>query len=268
MTKETEIDEIKESLSQLLTQFKLPTVSAELNPRISDAGYEAALPFVLEVFKMEQSDRWERRVERLKRASKLPPGKTFETLDTNRFPLILGQKLRQLAGGDFLERAANVLAFGLPGTGKTHAACALGHALIEAGHSVLFVPTYKLVQQLLGAKRDLTLPRELRKLDRFDLVILDDIGYIQQDSEEIEVLFTLMAERYERRSMLITSNLVFSQWEQIFKNPMTTAAAIDRLVHHSVILEFDVSSYRTLQKQSEGKQGKNGPDEDSEVEKK
>ena len=150
-----------------------------------------------------------------------------------------------MARGDFLADAHNVLAFGLLGTGKSHSASAIGHALVQAGHSVLFVPTYQLVQELLVAKRDLNLSRALRKLDLFELIILDDIGYVGQSSDEAEVLFTLMAERYERRSMLITSNLVFSQWNRIFKNPMATAAAIDRLVHHAVILEFDVSSFRT-----------------------
>ena len=137
------------------------------------------------------------------------------------------------------------LAFGLPGTGKTHALCALGHRLVEAGHSVLFAPAYRLVQELLAAKRDLDLPRQLRKLDNFDFLLLDDLGYLPQGAEESEVLFTLIAERYERRSLGITSNLVFSEWERIFANPMATAAAIDRVVHHSVILEFDVPSYRT-----------------------
>jgi DNA replication protein DnaC len=170
--------------------------------------------------------------------------------------------LHELSTGNFLDRAANVLAFGLPGVGKTHAACALGHALVQAGRAVLFTPTYQLVQDLLAAKRDLVLPRALRRLDVFELLILDDIGYVQQSPDEIEVLFTLMAERYERRSMLITSNLVFSEWERIFKNPMTTAAAIDRLVHHSVILEFDVPSYRT---EDAKKRGTNGEEKDKEV---
>ncbi|MGH7458809.1 MAG: IS21-like element helper ATPase IstB, partial [Longimicrobiaceae bacterium] len=179
------------------------------------------------------------------RASKLPPAKTFETFDDKRLPRPLARKLRELAKGDFLDRAVNVLAFGLPGTGKTHAACALAHALIDSGHSVLFTPTFQLVQELLAAKRELELPRALRRLDRFELLVLDDLGYVQQSPEEMEVLFTLLAERYERRSLLVTSNLVFSHWDRIFQNPMTTAAAIDRLVHHSEILEFDVSSYRT-----------------------
>lgn len=240
-----------ERLAVLAQAFRLSTVSAELVPRVQQAGQEEILPLLLEVFEMEQEDRRARRVERLRRAAKLPPGKTFAAFDDRRLPRPLARQLRELARGTFLEQAVNVLAFGLPGTGKTHGACALGHALVEAGHSVLFTPTYKLVQDLLAAKRDLELPRALRKLDRFELLILDDIGYVQQDAEQIEVLFTLMAERYERRSMLITSNLVFSQWDRIFKDPMTTAAAIDRLVHHSVILEFAVESYRTRQQRDD-----------------
>jgi DNA replication protein DnaC len=131
------------------------------------------------------------------------------------------------------------------GVGTSHAACAIGHALIEQGHSVLFRPAYQLAQELLAAKRDLLLPHKLRRLDGFELLILDDIGYLKQSAEEAEVLFTLITERYERGSMLITSNLVFSDWERIFKDPMATAAEIDRLVHHAIIVEFNVPSYRT-----------------------
>ena len=137
-----------------------------------------------------------------------------------------------------MDRAENLLVFGLPGRGKTHFAAAVGHELVQSGRSVLFVPTYRLVDDLLRAKRDLLLENELRHLDRFEVLILDDIGYVQQSRDEMEVLFTLLAERYERRSVIITSNLVFSQWDQIFKDPMTTAAAIDRVVHHSIIVEF------------------------------
>ena len=235
---------IADRITELLTAFRLSTAATELVPRITSDGHEDALPSFLEVMEQEQSDRKERRVERLRRASKLPPAKRFESFDDSRLPRELTRKLRDLVGGSFLDAAINVLAFGLPGTGKTHAASALGHALVEAGHPVYFTPTFRLVQNLLAAKRDLELPRALRKLDNFELLILDDIGYVQQSADEVEVLFTLMAERYERKSMLITSNLVFSQWDRIFKNPMTTAAAVDRIVHHSVILEFDVPSYR------------------------
>lgn len=238
-------------ITDLLTSFRLPTASQEMVHRMTRAGHDDALPVLLEVLRAESDARRGRRVERLRKAAKLPIGKTMDTLDRDRFPLPLQQKVRDLARGDFLDNAVNVLAFGLPGTGKTHTACALGNALIEAGHSVLFTPAFKVVQDLLSAKRDLALPRALKKLDSFDLLILDDIGYIKQRPDEVEVLFTLMAERYERRSLMITSNLVFSEWDQIFQNPMTTAAAIDRLVHHSVILEFDVSSYRSADKTAE-----------------
>ena len=132
----------------------------------------------------------------------------------------------------------------MPGRGKTHVASAIGHELIKRSYAVLFQPTYVLVERLLVAKRELALDRELAKLDRFDVVILDDIGYVQQSRDEMEVLFTFFAERYERRSVVITSNLVFSQWDRIFKDPMTTAAAIDRLVHHATILEMTGPSVR------------------------
>jgi len=231
-------------LATLCTEFRLPTLAEQLVPRLVDAGHGALLPLVAEIFELEAGDRRERRVDRLRRASRLPPGKTLATLDEARLPRPLAQQLRELVRGGFLDRAVNVLAFGLPGVGKSHAACAIGHALVDAGRSVLWAPAFSLVQDLLAAKRDLSLPRALAKLDLFDLVILDDIGYVQQSPDEIEVLFTLLAERYERRSMLITSNLVFSEWGQIFKNPMTTAAAIDRLVHHSVILQFTGPSFR------------------------
>jgi DNA replication protein DnaC len=241
-------DALRDEVGRLAASFRTPTLANDLAPKLIEAGHVDALRLVHEVFVAEADDRHERRVDRLRRASQLPPGKTFDTLDATRLPKPLMRKLHQLADGALLDKGGNGLAFGLPGTGKTHAAAAVGHALVERGRSVLFTPTYKLVQDLLAAKRDLQLPRALRRLDTFELLILDDIGYVQQDADEIEVLFTLMAERYERRSMLITSNLVFSQWDRIFKNPMTTAAAVDRLVHHSVILEFDVESYRSTTK--------------------
>ena len=220
--------------------------------RFTTAGHGDALPTFLEVLEQEAEDRRQRRINRLRKESRLPSGKTWDTFQHHRLPLALRQQLDQLARGVFLERGVNVLAFGLPGTGKTHALCALGHRLVEEGCSVFFAPAYRLVQDLLAAKRDLALPRQLRKLDNYDLLLLDDLGYLPQGAEESEVLFTLIAERYERRSLGITSNLVFSQWEHIFANPMATAAAIDRVVHHSVILEFDVPSFRTDAAQRRG----------------
>ena len=233
----------------LCAAFKLPTVGSEAVPRFREAGHDDALETLLEVLEMEAEDRQQRRVTRLRRASQLPPGKTWQTFDRDRLPPRLQYQLQELAEGHFLNEATNVLAFGLPGTGKTHALCAIGHSLVQAARSVLYMPAYQLAQDLLAAKRDLQLPRALRKLDRFDFLLMDDLGYLPQGSEESQVLFTLMAERYERRSLGITSNLVFSQWDNIFQNPMATAAAIDRVVHHAVILEFDVSSYRADQAQ-------------------
>ncbi len=239
-----------ERIEVLLRSFKLPTVCSELIPRLKAAGFLEALDIVEQVLEMERQDRWERKVTRLRHQSKLPPGKTLESLDLKRFPRPLAAKIHDLSQGNFVDMATNVLAFGLPGTGKSHTVSAIGHCLVQTGHSVLWIPTFKLIQNLLKAKTELELPRALRKLDNFSVIILDDIGYVQQSPEEVEVLFTLLAERYERRSMIITSNLVFSQWDQIFKNPMTTAAAIDRLVHHCVILEFDVPSYRASNRNS------------------
>jgi DNA replication protein DnaC len=146
--------------------------------------------------------------------------------------------------GDFLDRAENLLVFGKPGSGKTHLVCALGQELILQDRRVLFSTCALLVQRLLRAKIELNLEKELKKLDRFEALIIDDIGYVQHDREEMEILFTLLSHRYERRSILLTSNLVFSDWEKIFKDPLTTAAAIDRVIHHSVILELNVPSYR------------------------
>ena len=236
---------VKERIGQLCSEFKLPTVGAEAGPRFTAAGHTDALHTLVEVLEQEAEDRRQRRIIRIRRASRLPVGKTWDTFEHDRVPVALRQQLDELADGSFVERGVNVLAFGLPGTGKTHAMCAIGHRLVESGRSVMFTPAYRLVQDMLAAKRDLDLPRMLRKLDNIDFLLIDDLGYLPQVAEESEVLFTLIAERYERRSLGITSNLVFSQWEKVFANPMATAAAIDRIVHHSIILEFDVPSYRT-----------------------
>jgi DNA replication protein DnaC len=157
----------------------------------------------------------------------------------------VARQVRTLLEGSFLDRKENVLAFGNPGSGKSHLLCALAQELLlSRGRQMRFVTCALLVQDLLIAKRELRLSREIKRLARYDGLIIDDLGYVQQSREEMEVLFTLLAERYERGSVLMTSNLPFSKWEVIFKDPMTTAAAIDRLVHHAVILELNIPSYR------------------------
>ncbi len=203
--------------------------------------------FLNHLAELEHQERRTRRIARSLKASNLPSTKTLGSLKLELFDPKIARSLPRLCKGGFLERGDNLLVFGLPGRGKTHLVCAIGHELLQNGWRVLFQSTNLLVQRLLAAKRDLLLERELRRLDKFDALILDDLGYVQQDRAEMEVLFTLLAERYERKSVIITSNLVFSQWDQIFKDPMTTAAAIDRVVHHSVVLELTNESVRGLE---------------------
>lgn len=238
---------MQESLSILLRALKLPAFAhhyADVAQKAEREGWTFG-QYVHHLAELEVEERRRRRIERLQRASGLPTEKTIGTLERARLTAKVQKVLPVLCEGAFLERGENVLAFGLPGRGKTHLVCAIGHELVKRGHRILFVATYALVQRLLAAKRDLRLERELAILDGFDAVILDDIGYVQQSREEMEVLFTFLAERYERRSVIITSNVVFSEWDRIFKDPMTTAAAIDRIVHHSTILEMTGPSVRT-----------------------
>jgi DNA replication protein DnaC len=206
--------------------------------------------YLHELIVQECECRLQNRIARNLRESNLPLSKTFDNFDIKRLPAKVEAHLNALVDGSFLNRCENILAFGNPGSGKTHLLCAIGHELIEKGKRVLFIACSQLVQDLLIAKRDLKLGKALKKLSRYDAVIVDDIGYVQQSREEMEVLFTFLADRYERASVMVTSNLPFSKWEQIFKDPMTTAAAIDRLVHHSVVLELNIASYRLEQSKS------------------
>jgi DNA replication protein DnaC len=248
-------------LAMKLRALKLPsfvTHHAELAGRAETEGWPFDR-FLDGLADLELEERTRRRIERVLKAAHLPADKTLATLDLARLPAAVKRQLPTLCEGGFIERADNILAFGLPGRGKTHVLAAIGHELVQRGYRVVFVAAFRLVQQLLAAKRTLTLEAELRRLDAVDALIVDDIGYIQQDREEMEVLFTLFAERYERRSVLISSNLVFSQWDRIFKDPMTTACAIDRVVHHATILELTGSSYRTeAAKQRNGGRGPEG----------
>jgi DNA replication protein DnaC len=234
------------TLPMMLRALKLPAFVAQHEELAAEAERQswAYTQYLRELVNQEAAGRCQRRIDRHQRQSDLPSEKTLATFDEGKLPLKVRHQLTGLCEGGFVERAHNVLAFGLPGRGKTHIASAIGHALIQRGYRVLFTPAFKLVQRLLVAKRDLVLEKILKRLDVFDVIILDDIGYVQQNRDEMEVLFTFLAERYERRSLIITSNLVFSKWDRIFQDAMTTAAAIDRLVHHSVILEMTGSSYR------------------------
>ena len=236
-------------LAGCLKELHLPTVLSCYQELADTSRREALTPeaYLLEVMQRECQCRRQQRTERLLRESRLPLDKSLGGFDLKRLPGKVSALVRTLLDGSFVDRKENVLAFGNPGSGKTHLLCAIGQELVRAGRTVYFRSTNLLVQELLLAKRELKLPKVIKKLARYQALILDDLGYVQQSREEMEVLFTLLAERYERGSVLITSNLPFSKWESIFKDAMTTAAVIDRLVHHSVILELNLSSYRVEQ---------------------
>jgi DNA replication protein DnaC len=235
-----------ELLTEQLRELRMPTIREAFQETATRAAVEnlSHVDYLSELTNLECEVRREGRIKRLMTRSKLPLGKSWESFDFDRLPLQVKRQLETLRDGSFLSRRENVLLFGKPGSGKSHALCALAGQLIQQGHSMLFTTCSLLVQQLLMAKRDLRLPRMIKTLSGYEGLIIDDLGYVQQDREEMEVLFTLLAERYERGSVLLTSNLAFSKWDQIFKDAMTTAAAIDRLVHHSVIIELNVPSYR------------------------
>src|SRR6516164_5809252 len=245
------------ALTLCLQELHLPAVRAQYEAVSRQASAETwSYPdYLCEVLQRECQQRQQNRIERLLKESRLPLEKNWAALDLKRLPPKAVQQLRGLLSGDFLDRRANILVFGPPGSGKTHAVCAVAQELVRSGRPFLFTTTALLVQELLTAKRDLTLKAFVKRLGRYQGLILDDLGYVQQSREEMEVLFTLLAERYGRGSVCLTSNLPFSKWEQVFKDPMTTAAVIDRLVHHSVIIELSGPSYRA----EAAKRAKNEP---------
>jgi DNA replication protein DnaC len=236
----------KEILAAILKELHLPAFRSSYEELARQAQQEGLSfeQYLLGLAQRESQERQNKRVQRLLHDSRLPLEKSWSALDLKRLPAKVLQQARTLLEGSFLDRCENVLVFGQPGSGKTHLLSAIGQELVRAGRKVLFRKCGLLVQDLLVAKRDLKLPAVLKRLGGYEALIVDDLGYVQQSREEMEVLFLLLAERYERGSVLLTSNLPFSGWEAIFKDKMTTAAAIDRLVHHSVIMELNVSSYR------------------------
>jgi len=241
--------EIHSELSQHLKELHLPTFRQCYQSEADLARQESLTHehYLLELAKRECEERKHKRTARYLRESKLPLEKNIEVFDRKRLPAKINSLVDFLLEGSFVDRNENVLAFGNPGSGKTHLLCAIGQELVQKGRRILFTACNLLVQELLIARRDLKLAGTLKKLSKYQAIIIDDIGYVQQSREEMEVLFTLLADRYERGSVMLTSNLPFSKWEQIFKDPMTTAAAIDRLVHHSIILELNLTSYRLEQ---------------------
>jgi DNA replication protein DnaC len=234
-------------LALLLAELRLPAVKqawADLAAQADKEGWPAAR-FLAVLAEHEMAERSRRRIERHLAEAKLPPGKTIDTFDFEAAPVVSKAQVMAFAAGDaWLDRGANLILFGPPGTGKSHLAAALGFALVENGWRVLFTRTTDLVQRLQIARRDLTLEATIAKLDKYHLLILDDLAYVTKDQAETSVLFELIGARYERRSLLVTANQPFGQWGKIFPDQAMTLAVVDRLVHHATIFEMNVESYR------------------------
>lgn len=234
-------------LGLLLTELRLPTIKRlwETLAGQSDKEGWPAERFLTAMMEHELAEREARRLERHRAESQMSPDKLLSNFDFTAVPHVSKAHVTALTEGDsWVEQGANLLLFGPPGVGKSHLICAIGHGLIDRGFRVLFTRTSELVQKLQVARRELRLPAELAKLDRFDLLILDDLSYVRRDQAETSVLFELIAERYERKSLAITANQPFSGWDQVFPDAAMTIAAVDRLVHHATIFELNVESYR------------------------
>jgi DNA replication protein DnaC len=256
MKTSTAVDTAK--LSLLLNELRLPAIKLmwpQFAEQADKEGWPAAR-FLAAITEHELAERDRRRIERHLAEARLLPGKTLDTFAFEAVPMISKAQVMAITAGDsWLEKGANLLLFGPPGGGKSHLASAIGLALIDNGWRVLFTRTTDLVQKLQTARRELALESALEKLDKFHLLILDDLAYVTKDQAETSVLFELISARYERRSMLITANQPFGEWGKVFPDPAMTLAAVDRLVHHATIFEMNVESYR----RREAMQRKRGP---------
>jgi DNA replication protein DnaC len=234
-------------LTLALNDLRLPAIKAvwpDIAARADKEGWPAAR-FLAALAEHEIAERANRRIQRHLDEARLPPGKTLDGFEFEAVPMVSKAQIMALAAGDsWIEKGANLLVFGPPGVGKSHLAAGLGLALVENGWRVLFARTTDLVQKLQSARRDLQLESAIAKLDKYHLLILDDIAYVTKDQAETSVLFELISARYERRSLLITANQPFGEWGRIFPDQAMTLAAVDRLVHHATILEMNAESYR------------------------
>ena len=246
MTPPTSFPASQLTTAEALKALRLPSMARSWQDLAREASTHAWTHerFLAALCELEITERTCRRQTARLIAARLPPGKRLDSFDFSLIPGLSSARIESICSGDWLQTAGNCLLFGGSGTGKSHLAAAIGYGLIDAGHSVLFTRTTDLVQHLQAARRDLALPALLARLDRIDCLILDDLGYVRKDQSETSILFELIAERYERRSLIITCDRPFADWGTIFTDQIMTVAAIDRLVHHAIILEFGSESFR------------------------
>ncbi|MBX9692240.1 MAG: IS21-like element helper ATPase IstB [Cyanobacteria bacterium] len=233
----------------MLHSFHLPSFGKHYLTYARQAEKERLdhVEYLYHLAKLETEERHHRRTERLLKQAKLPKGKRIADFEISRFANLSQNRIDELSNGSLLDQAGNLLIFGNPGTGKSHLCIGLAREWCLQGRQILYSTAAALVQDLLVAKRDLKLNPLLTRLSKFEAIVIDDISYIPHEKDETDVLFLLIAERYEQKSLVVTSNLPFSDWGSIFKDTVTTSAAIDRLVHHASILELNGPSYRTAQ---------------------
>ncbi len=239
-----------ESLPLLLKELRLTSIGKTWQCLSEKAIKEAWEPaqFLVELCEIENNQRYENKLKRLLKESQLPTGKQLSQYNFSEIKGVTAHQLQKKVNQlDWLRQGHNVLLFGASGLGKTHLGAAIGHALIAQSIRVKFISSTALVQQLQKAREELSLEDALKKLDKYELLILDDIGYVKKSDSESQVLFELIAHRYERSSLLITTNQAFSEWDSIFGDNMMTVAAIDRLVHHADIYKIEGESYRKKQ---------------------
>lgn len=239
-----------ESLPVLLKELKLGEFMKAWEPLSHKASDEHWLypQYLADLCGQEAAERYRKKILRLTRESQLPCGKSLESFDFSLTKSIKKNQVnRFIKDSSWVNKAENIMLFGPSGVGKTHIAAAIGYGLIEKGVRVKFTPATALVQSLQKARDELILTDMLTRLDKYAVLILDDIGYVKKTEVESQVLFELIAHRYETGSLIITSNQPFSKWDTIFEDNMMTVAAIDRLVHHATVLEYKEESYRKKQ---------------------
>ena len=259
--------QLQQPLETLLKNLFLPTFAKSYHD-LAEAYEKQGRPYVdyLKELSLQETEfRYQQRIIRLLKQAKLPRNKILKDFEISRIPGLSPTQIQTLCRGDFIDRYENLLIFGNPGTGKTHLSIALAREWCLLGRKVYYTTASSLVQHLLQAKANLRLEQFIKKMDHFEILLIDDISYVPYERHETDVLFTLLAARYEMRSVLITSNLPFAHWNTIFKDEMTTAAAIDRLVHHSTILELNTESYRiaTAKRQTKKLNEKNSKEENN-----